>query len=446
MSAPEPYRSDQERATAMASLLRQAIDRGLDAARKALQRGVLDLSASMVLVMALGFGQNFVLARLLGAAALGHMAVINSVLTVAGLVATAGVTTSILRYGAAERSRAGAWAVYRRGLGLVTWVSVISTALCAAFALSPFWVFDPVAGDWMPIVALLLPLQALTSCALAFLQARDRMRDKALLELLVRAVSVGGVLVGALVWGFPGAVVGFVLGMGSASIAPLLRVRDLREPGGVPSVPPRELLRFGAWGLLTNALALVLTTADVLSVSAFVKDAAAVGVYSLASLFQQVVTIPMRAYLDARFPEMTRASGDPIALRAMRRRMRLHLLLITAAPAALLAALAPILLPWIFGAEFAASVRPLWILLVGQILWSLGSAQGRSMLAAGWVEGNFWGAGAAAAFAVTANLTLVPRFGAIGAAISTASTNAFFGLVLAVICRWYENGRVGTVR
>ena len=40
------------------------------------------------------------------------------------------------------------------------------------------------------------------------------------------------------------------------------------------------------------------------SVSALVGDPKAVGIYSLASLFQQVVTIPMRAYLDARFAEI----------------------------------------------------------------------------------------------------------------------------------------------
>ena len=63
--------------------------------------------------------------------------------------------------------------------------------------------------------------------------------------------------------------------------------------------------------------------ADIFILSRFVSHTE-LGIYSLASLFQQVVTIPMRAYLDARFAEMTRGSSDPAGLRAMRRRMRVH--------------------------------------------------------------------------------------------------------------------------
>lgn len=431
-------------ANTSASPVRSSIAYVVDAARNALARGVLDLSASMVLVMALGFVQNSVLARLLGAAGLGHMAVINSVLNIAALLATAGVTTSILRYGAAESRPEGAWAVYRSGLGLVAGMSLASAALLTLFSRSPLWVFDPVAGAWMPLVALILPLQALSSCSLSFLQARDRMRNKAVLELLARLFSVAAVLIGALGWGFPGCVIGLALGMGVGSLVQMGNTRRLRAPGAAPAVAPRELFRFGLWGLLTNALGLVLSTADVLSVSALVGDPKAVGVYSLASLFQQVVTIPMRAYLDARFAEMTRASADPVALRAMRRRMRVHLLLVTAAPAVALAAIAPIALPWIFGEDFSASVRPLWILLAGQTLYSLGAAQGRAMLAAGWVEGNFWASAFAAVFNLAANLTLVPKLGPIGAAIATTSTYALWAVAVSVMCRWHERARIGT--
>lgn len=423
--------------------MRSSIAYVVAAARNALARGVLDLSASMVLVMGLGFVQNSVLARLLGAEGLGHMAVINSVFGIAALLATAGVTTSILRYGAAESRPAGAWAVYRSGLGLVAAMSLATAALLTLFSRSALWVFDPVAGGWMPLVALVLPLQALSSCSLSFLQARDRMRNKALLELLARMLSVSAVLIGALGWGFRGCVIGLAIGMGIGSLVQMGNTNRLRAPGAEPSVAPRELFRFGLWGLLTNALVLVLSTADVLSVSALVGDPKAVGIYSLASLFQQVVTIPMRAYLDARFAEMTRASSDPTGLRAMRRRMRVHLLLVTAAPALALAAIAPIALPWIFGPDFAASVRPLWILLIGQTLYSLGAAQGRAMLAAGWVEGNFWASAFAAVFSLTANLTLVPALGVIGAAIATASTYAFLAAAVSVMCRWHERGRIG---
>ena len=426
----------------MAPSLRSGIDFAVNAARQALARGVFDLSASMILVMALGFVQNILLARLLGAEGLGHMAVIYSIMTIACLLATFGLASSILRYGAAERDEGGAWSVYRTGIRLVAGTSVASAVVIALFSLSRFWVFDPVAGAWMPLVVLVVPAQALASCSSHFFHARSRMRDKALLELVSRLCIVGSVATGALLDGFRGCVIGYVIGSAAGGVISVAHARVLRpRVAGPASVSSRELLRFGLWGLLTNALFMVLTTTDVLAMSALVGDPKAVGAYSLAALFQQVVSIPMRAYLDARFPEMTRISHDIPALRALRRRMRLHLLAITIAPAGALAVVAPWLIPRVFGADFAASIAPLSILLLGQIFNSTGAAQGRSMFAAGWVEGNFWASGIAAAYNVMANLLLVPRYGAIGAATATASTHLLWSCAVSVMCRWHESAK-----
>jgi O-antigen/teichoic acid export membrane protein len=87
-------------------------------------------------------------------------------------------------------------------------------------------------------------------------------------------------------------------------------------------------------------------------------------------------------------------------------------------------------------------VLPLWILLVGQAAAALGSAQGRSLLAAGWVEGNFQAAAAAAAWCVAANAVLVPVYGAVGAASATASTHACFAIIVSILCRRYERARI----
>jgi O-antigen/teichoic acid export membrane protein len=418
------------------------IDFAVNAARKAFARGVFDLSASMILVMALGFAQNFVLARLLGAQGLGHMAVIYSVTNVAGLLATIGLTSSILRYGAAERTEGGAWGVYQTGLRMVAGTSIVSGLLIAAFSQSPLWVFDPVAGAWMPIVVAVVPAQALATCTWHYLQSRSRMRDKALLELLGRLCIVAAVVVGALADGFRGCAIGYVVGNLVSGALSLGRTRMMRPAErAAATATPRELVRFGVWGLVTNALSMVLITTDVLTMSALVGDPKAVGAYSLASLFQQVVSIPMRAYLDARFPEMTKASEDLAGLRRLRRRMRLHLLAITIAPAAALAAVAPFVIPRVFGADFEASLAPLSILLLGQIFYSTGAAQGRSMFAAGWVQGNFWASGVAAAYNVAANLFLVPRLGAVGAAIATASTHLLWSIAVSAMCRWHESER-----
>ena len=62
----------------------------------------------MGIVLAVGFLQNLVLARILGSGGLGHLGVVNTVMNFMGLFAAAGLTTAILRYAAAAKTAAAA--------------------------------------------------------------------------------------------------------------------------------------------------------------------------------------------------------------------------------------------------------------------------------------------------------------------------------------------------
>jgi O-antigen/teichoic acid export membrane protein len=424
------------------NLNQAAVTRIVTGTRRILERGVLDLSASMGLILALGFVQNVFLARILGPEGLGHMAVLNTTMHFAGLLATAGLTTSVLRYAAAQKLSAEAWAVFRSGAQLAAMISVAVTIAVIAFSYSPLWVFDPIAALWIPLASLTLPVKSIAGCALVYCQSQERIRAMAVLRFLDKILLVVCVIAGAWVDGFRGAVCGFVVGSLAGNGITLLYVATLAERPRVTSPVPRgELVRFGAWGVFNNFLVVILVTAEVLLISALTKDAAAVGIYSLASVFQQIVRVPMNAYLDTRFPEMTRVSVDLERLRSLRRRMRLHVMGLTIAAAVAVGVAAPWLIPAVFGEAFEASVLPLEILLLSQLFWSLGSAQGRSMYAAGWVEGNFWTSLFAAAVSIGLNFALIPRFGILGAAAANAATHALWAIVVTVLNRWHERSR-----
>jgi O-antigen/teichoic acid export membrane protein len=248
-----------------------------------------------------------------------------------------------------------------------------------------------------------------------------------------------GVVLCALRWGFLGAVVGFVIGTFAGSALSVGVVRGLRPPRPEPArVATREMLRFGLWGLLTNVLGMALTAADVLCLSAIVGDPAVVGVYSIAVVFQQMVRVPLLAYLDARFPEMARSAMDKGALRQLRRRMRAHLVWVAVPSCAGVAALAPWLIPFLFGSEYAATVPILQLLLASHVAFALGAAQGRSLLAQGYVEGNFWASLIAAAANLALLLALIPAVGAFGAAAATVVSQAIWALATQWLCVRHE--------
>jgi len=421
---------------------RAAVTRIVTSTRRILGRGVIDLTASMGLVLALGFVQNVFLARILGPEGLGQLAVLNTVMNFAGLLATAGLTTSVLRYAAAQQLPEEAWAVFRSGAQLAAAISLVVTIAVIVFSYSPLWVFDPIAALWIPLASLTLPTRSIAGCAVVYCQSQERIRAMAVLRLVDKILLVASVIGGAWLDGFRGAICGLVVGsMVGSGITLLFAATLVERPRVASRVARRELLRFGAWGVFTNFLAIILVTGEILLISALTEDAAVVGVYSLAAVFRQIVHVPMSAYLDTRFPEMTRVSVDLERLRSLRRRMRLHVMGLSIAAAGAVGAVAPWLIPAVFGEAFEASVLPLEILLLSQIFWALGSAQGRSMYAAGWVEGNFWTSLFAATVSIGLNLALIPSFGILGAAAANASTHALWSVVVTVMNRWHERSR-----
>ena len=401
--------------------------------------GVVDLTVAMGLILVLGFIQNLVLARLLGPAGLGHVAIITAALNIGILIGSGGLTTAILRHGAAQEQDNAGFGVYRMGATLALFSSITAALGLAFFAASSFWPFDPVAGSWLPWVAVSIPMIVFGTCSILYLQSRDRMRDKAVLDLVRRALVVVSIIIGVSLAGLPGFVAGHVVGNLLGAVVAGGRTWMTRPKPAVPSpVPRRELLRFGSWSVLNQMLGFVLEAADLLCLSALLGDETAVGLYGLAAVLQRFVRIPMLAYLDARFPTMTRASKTPAEARRVRSQMRLHILGLALLAATVAALAGPILVPWAFGSEYSESVLLLEILLVGQVLWALGAAQGRSLLASGWVEGNFIASGVAASVNLAANFWLIPIWGAPGAAIATAGTWGVWAIVVNLMSAYHD--------
>ncbi len=397
----------------------------------------------MGLGMALGFAQNLVLARLLGPEGLGHVSVVNATMGLGSLLAGAGLTTAILRHSSAQADEAEGYAVFRLGAKYAVVVSIVVAGFLMILSRTPLWVFDPVAGEWMPVLALALPGLTLATCSIGYLQSRNRIRDKAVLDFTRRLVQTTAVIVGVIFAGFHGFVWGYLIGalFGMAvSLGRTLRVAPRERP--VSPVSAREMIRFGSWSVFTQMLGFVMTTMDVLWVSALMEDAAPVGHYGLAATIQAMVRMPLLAYLDAIFPRMTRQADDPEALDQARHRVRRNLLLVSATTAGAAALVAPVAVPLVFGEAFRAAVMPLAILLIGQVIWSLGAAQGRVLLAAGWVQGNFWAGTTALVVNMVGNPLLIPRLGIEGAALATVGSQAVWAVATTVLCRRLIRHRV----
>jgi O-antigen/teichoic acid export membrane protein len=179
----------------------------------------------------------------------------------------------------------------------------------------------------------------------------------------------------------------------------------------------RSLVRFGAQGEAGNVLQALNYRLDQYIVRGF-AGLGAVGIYAVGVSLTEGVFILANAVALVLLPRLTSMPADeassmtPVASR--------NTLLIAAVGSFGLAAVAPLLLPAIYGARFGDSVQALWLLLPGtvaltgsKVLTSYIFSQGRPLVNTGVTAISL-------AVTLAADLALIPAFGANGAAAASS--------------------------
>jgi Polysaccharide biosynthesis protein. len=139
--------------------------------------GAVHIGASRGLAQAVGIIQRIVLARILGAANIGHIAVVRSSMEIIKLPASAGIFTPTSKLTAEESGNiegqikvlgTGFWCVLCTSsfVAIIAFIALRTTSIIA----------DSVARDLLSVVVLFLPLTALSQIIVSFLAGQQRMR------------------------------------------------------------------------------------------------------------------------------------------------------------------------------------------------------------------------------------------------------------------------------
>jgi O-antigen/teichoic acid export membrane protein len=208
-----------------------------------------------------------------------------------------------------------------------------------------------------------------------------------------------------------------ILSQGALWLAGEARVR--RDAAGLKL---GAALGFGLRAHLSNVITF-LNYRIALYLVSFLLDPAAAGRYALAIQLAEVLWMIAGAASIVVFPESAAHNSAPAALLAMVRRVALSVFKITVAVALLAGAGAPVLIPWVFGRDYAGSVLPFVLLLPGVVTWSYMSVLTNSLAGMGCQRVNIQGALLSLAVNAAGCLLAIPAFGMQGAAL--ASTFAF---------------------
>ncbi len=299
------------------------------------------------------------------------------------------------------------------GASALALIFPVTEKLNAVFPALPF--DDQKPAIWLALAAL-FALQAIGNYGLSHLRGAQRFDEAARLTSISLAIQLVGVAVGGFALGPPGALIGY--GGGSLLLA-FYATTHIRPGAAIDPELKSRAWRFSisSWGV--GLIAAVVWSRTELAFLNHYRGAHEAGLYSAANTLAMVATqapLLMTGGLLALFSELF-AVGDQAGLRrAFESAVRFMSFLIF--PACFgMAAIAPSLVPLLFGQEFAEASDAAALLVAAQAFGAVSTVSSALLFA---TERNYFlvRIGVAGAFAIlAAGLLIIPTYGLMGAVV-----------------------------
>lgn len=402
--------------------------------------GAFGLNLASKLLM---LGTSVLLARLMGAAAYGTYVAAVATVTLVGVPASLGLPNLVVREVAGYHLR-GEWGLMK-GLLMRSNQAVLLVAAVLALALLSWQLFSfgPVRQDgllcWLAFG--LLPLTLLGALRMATLRGLHHIALGMVPEALVMPLAfIGLILVAHLLFHAdmaPQVVVTLrLLAVGGAFVVGVVFLwRKL--PKECHDAQPQY--RTDVWArsagplMWVGAMSVITTQTDVLMLSSL-RDYASAGIYQIAARGAELVAFISAISNVALQPTIARLYVN----RELKRLQRIATLAArvmfgaASTSAAVFIVGGHAILGKIFGPTFAEGAPPLAILSIGWVAIALFGPSRDILLMTGGEKEAAWSISVGAIANILLNILLIPRMGAIGAAVATA-----FSMILCNACFGY---------
>jgi O-antigen/teichoic acid export membrane protein len=374
---------------------------------------------------AVAFGTQVCYARLLGPAGRGQISLCLMAIAAGALIGGLGGEIPLVVWTAKSKNEPANW------LSAVLFWGLVGSGTAGCLWALIYWGWHPAflkgITDLLAVFILVsIPVSILLGYFMAILTGMERFRLRAGLALLNQLASLSALVVLVFFYGRKSemAVLGnFIAILITAIVTSFLIKHFLAYAWNV--LPRRDNLReavsLGLRGQLGNLATFLNYRLDVFIVN-YLLDPAQVGIYALGVVVSEAVwQVPQAAAL-ALFPRTARTLNEGaseftcVVLR--------QVFLVSCLSGIALAALSPLLVPLIFGTQFAPSVAVVWWILPGTVALSLGKVMSADLAGRGKPELSSIFAFCSLAVTLILDVLLIPRMGIRGAAL--ASSAAYF--------------------
>jgi O-antigen/teichoic acid export membrane protein len=407
--------------------------------------------AALAVTAGVGAAATFLIAGRMGAGALGVFAQLYAVHVIGAQLAVFGIHDSTQKH-VAERAHLDEPddGIALGAVRIVLLSSVAGAALLAAAA-GPIGslVGSRDVAFGLYLVAPGLVAFALNKVLFGVLNGRGRLRTYAVMQLVRAAFVLAAVLV-LVQAASPAYVVGGIFTAAELALLPCLlavtRLSPRRARAAAHAVVWwQRHLAFGGRGAVNGVLLEAHLRVDVMTLSYFVPDRA-IGVYAFAMLFAEGLYQVPAVIRTVAYPRLVQLAsrGDRLGLARASRRLSLA----GGGGAALGAVAIAFVYPYLavlFDPDFVETGLPVLLVLLGgmtlygfvvpfdQLLLQSGLPGRQSVLMAAYVAVN-----------IALNVTLIPRYGLLGAAAATA-TALVCAAALLLAASWFWLGYRGSV-
>lgn len=365
---------------------------------------------------------SLMVARAGGPAVVGEYALLRVLPWLFAVVLSAGLPTAAAYFLAGEESSDSqlrptlAWlAVAGAAVGTLLWLA------CAGLFRALF--FKQAPPGLVAVMSVVVVTQLLTVTAKACCQGSGDLTGANLVIVTEELYFVGCYPVVLLVGGNKGVttvVEALLLSGALATATSLLRLRHLGffSGWGAPSVAlARRVTVFGARGQLGNMLWLMNLRFDFLLLGALAGPAE-LGIYAVASKFAELMRLVPTAMNYVLYPRFTGLGLDRAAVEARRLLPRATALTLVMTP--FMAAIAYVALPLVYGTQFRGAVEPAVVIILGLSVEGAAAVSSAFLLGGGRPGLNSLGMGVGTAITVAFDVVLIPRYGAMGGAVTSA--------------------------
>ena len=392
----------------------------------------------------MGFVFNVILARLLGAQGAGIYYLALAVTGIGALVSTVGIPDALLKFIAAHATHEE-WdkvaEVYRQGVKISTVAAVACTALLVGIApwLSESVFGDPALTNPLRIMVLaVLPMTLITLHGMALKSLKRVLTGTFVEGFGISLISLPLLLVLGRSLGVSGAVLAYVLAAVAVFVAGVhfWRRATPHLKGLRGSFETRALLVTSLPMLWIESMDVVVQQAGILLLGVWASTAE-VGIYGAIARLVIVITFvfsTVKSVVGPRFAEMY-ARGDTGGIGVLARNTSTFLVLF-ALPVVVPLLIVPEWVLGLFGPGFAAGGTALAIFAVGHFFRVVLSPSGYLLMMTGHEKLLRNTVVACGALNIVLSVVLIPRYGMVGAATSTAFTFALMGIIATILVRW----------